>query len=93
METLLLFTESPCSSRGLQSRSRDDKKISNLSDSIGNKLQKDDPMDPKGSSSSTALAADDVYEFKSLKDSSAESPDRKLLTDTDLDSDKKRFVQ
>lgn len=87
---MYLFIESPSTSRGLQSRARDDKKISNHSDSVGNKVHKDDPMDSK--SSSTALGSDDVYEFKSLKDTTGESPDRKTATDSDADADKKKLV-
>lgn len=71
---------------------RDDKKVSNLGDSIGSKLQKEDAMDNKCSSSAATTAAEDIYEFKSLKDSTGESPDGKTSTDAELDTDKKRLV-
>lgn len=85
-----LFPESASTSSRIQPRSRDDKKNSAIGDSIGNKLHKDDPMDAKNPSSSSTTAAEDIYEFKTLKDSAGESPDRKNSTDMDVDADKKR---
>lgn len=46
-------------------------------------------MDVKNSSSVTT-ASEDVYEFKSVKDSTGDSPDRKTSTEMDTETDKNR---